>query len=130
MLKLGNLPRGGMIVTGVLVAIVTFLLGAASSGPAGAEDYPSRLVRFIVPFPPGGGVDLVIRAAAQELGAKWGVPVIVENRAGAGGTIGTEAVYRAPPDGYTLLATVNQTITTAPYLFKSLQYEPSKLVPV
>jgi tripartite-type tricarboxylate transporter receptor subunit TctC len=87
-------------------------------------------VRFIVPFPPGGGVDLVIRAAAQELGSKWGAPVIVENRAGAGGTIGTEAVYRAPPDGYTLLATVNQTITTAPYLFKSLQYDPAKFVPV
>jgi len=95
-----------------------------------AEEYPSRLVRFIVPFPPGGGVDLVIRAAAQELSAKWGTPVIVENRAGAGGTIGTEAVYRAPPDGYTLLATVNQTITTAPYLFKALQYDPSRLTPV
>jgi tripartite-type tricarboxylate transporter receptor subunit TctC len=83
-----------------------------------------------VPFPAGGGVDLVIRAAAQELGKKWGTSVIVENRAGAGGTIGTEAVYRAAPDGYTLLATVNQTITTAPYLFKSLQYDPAKLMPV
>jgi len=83
-----------------------------------------------VPFPPGGGVDLVIRAAAQDLSTKWGVPVVVENRAGAGGTIGTEAVYRAAPDGYTLLATVNQTITTAPYLFKSLQYDPTKLTPI
>ena len=131
MLKFGNSPGGGAMVTRILLAVTAVLLGAASIGPAGAEDYPSRLVRFIVPFPPGGGVDLVIRAAAQELGKKWGTSVIVENRAGAGGTIGTEeAVYRAPPDGYTLLATVNQTITTAPYLFKSLQYDPAKLTPV
>ena len=110
--------------------IAVLLIGASLHAAVHAQEYPSRLVRFIVPFPPGGGVDLVIRAAAQELSAKWGTPVIVENRAGAGGTIGTEAVYRAAPDGYTLLATVNQTITTAPYLFKSLQYDPSRLAPV
>ena len=97
---------------------------------AAEQDYPTRLVRIIVPFPPGGAVDLVIRAVAQELNSKWGTPVIVENRTGAGGTIGTEAVYRAAPDGYTLLATVNQTVTTAPYLFKSLPYDPSKLTPI
>lgn len=111
-------------------ALAVLLIGAGLHAAVHAQEYPSRLVRFIVPFPPGGGVDLVIRAAAQELSSKWGTPVIVENRAGAGGTIGTEAVYRAPPDGYTLLATVNQTITTAPYLFKSLQYDPSRLAPV
>jgi tripartite-type tricarboxylate transporter receptor subunit TctC len=110
--------------------LLTVLPAVALADLAHAQDYPSRLVRFIVPFPPGGGVDLVIRAAAQELSTKWGTPVIVENRTGAGGTIGTEAVYRAPPDGYTLLATVNQTITTAPYLFKSLPYDPSKLTPI
>lgn len=113
-----------------VIACAMSLLAVASAGVAQPQSYPSRLVRFIVPFPPGGGVDLVIRAAAQELGTKWGTTVIVENRAGAGGTIGTDAVYRAPPDGYTLLATVNQTITTAPYLFKSLQYDPAKLTPV
>jgi tripartite-type tricarboxylate transporter receptor subunit TctC len=83
-----------------------------------------------VPFPAGGGVDLVIRAAAQELTTKWGTAVIVENRPGAGGTVGTDAVFRAAPDGYTLLATVNQTITTAPFLFKSLAYDPAKFAPV
>jgi tripartite-type tricarboxylate transporter receptor subunit TctC len=111
-------------------AVAVVLAGLAFTGTARAEIFPSHLVRFIVPFPAGGGVDLVIRAAAQQLGEKWGVPVIIENRPGAGGTIGTEAVYRAQPDGYTLLATVNQTITTAPYLFKSLQYDPLKLSPV
>jgi tripartite-type tricarboxylate transporter receptor subunit TctC len=113
-----------------LRALVALLPGVGSATVVHAQNYPSHLVRFIVPFPPGGGVDLVIRAAAQQLSSKWGTQVIVENRAGAGGTIGTEAVSRATPDGYTLLATVNQTITTAPYLFKSLQYEPSKLTPV
>jgi tripartite-type tricarboxylate transporter receptor subunit TctC len=95
-----------------------------------AQKFPSRPVHFIVPFPAGGGVDLVIRAAAQELTTKWGIAVIVENRPGAGGTVGTDVVFRAAPDGYTLLATVNQTITTAPFLFKSLAYDPAKLVPV
>jgi tripartite-type tricarboxylate transporter receptor subunit TctC len=138
MLKLGSpvlrsgkaSPAGGLMIGRLLGALVVLLFSAGLMDPAGAEDYPSRLVRFIVPFPPGGGVDLVIRAAAQDLSTKWGVPVIIENRVGAGGTIGTEAVYRAPADGYTLLATVNQTITTAPYLFKSLQYDPSKFAPV
>src|SRR5882757_7535562 len=111
-------------------AFISLAVSAGLSSIVHAQTYPSRLVRFIVPFPAGGGVDLVIRAAAQELSSKWGTPVIVENRAGAGGTIGTDAVYRAAPDGYTLLATVNQTITTAPYLFKSLQYDPSKFAPV
>jgi tripartite-type tricarboxylate transporter receptor subunit TctC len=113
-----------------LPALVALLPGIGFTTAVHAQSYPSHLVRFIVPFPPGGGVDLVIRAAAQELSAKWGTQVIIENRPGAGGTIGTEAVFRAAPDGYTLLATVNQTITTAPYLFKSLQYDPSKLAPV
>jgi tripartite-type tricarboxylate transporter receptor subunit TctC len=124
-------PRRATGACGFVMLAAIVLLQVAGWASAGhAQDYPSHQVRFIVPFPPGGGVDLVIRAAAQELSAKWGVPVIIENRPGAGGTIGTEAVYRAPPDGYTLLATVNQTITTAPYLFKSLQYDPSKLTPV
>jgi tripartite-type tricarboxylate transporter receptor subunit TctC len=115
------------LVRCVGVALV-LTMGLASG--AGAQNFPSHLVRFVVPFPAGGGVDLVIRAAAQELNAAWGVPVIVENRPGAGGTIGTDAVFRASPDGYTLLATVNQTITTAPFLFKSLAYDPAKLVPI
>jgi tripartite-type tricarboxylate transporter receptor subunit TctC len=122
--------RAQGIAAFTLRAIVALLPGVGSAAAVHAQSYPSHLVRFIVPFPPGGGVDLVIRAAAQQLSSQWGTQVIVENRAGAGGTIGTEAVSRAPPDGYTLLATVNQTITTAPYLFKSLQYDPSKLTPV
>jgi len=131
----GFLVSGSRVVGRAVAWLAATLLVASLqvARPAlagGVQDYPSRLVRIIVPFPPGGGVDVVIRAVAHELGSKWGTPVVIENRAGAGGTIGTEAVYRAPPDGYTLLATVNQTVTTAPYLFKSLQYDPSKLTPI
>ncbi|MEH2549293.1 tripartite-type tricarboxylate transporter receptor subunit TctC [Bradyrhizobium sp. AZCC 2262] len=118
------------IATLAVGAFIALAISAGLASAVHAQSYPSRLVRFVVPFPAGGGVDLVIRAAAQELSSKWGTPVIVENRVGAGGTVGTEAVFRAAPDGYTLLATVNQTITTAPYLFKSLQYDPSKFTPI
>jgi tripartite-type tricarboxylate transporter receptor subunit TctC len=134
-----NEPRSGrwvaqpgrrLLIAKIVRFLLATLLAAATMDGALAQDYPSRLIRFVVPFPAGGGVDLVIRAAAQELSTKWRTPIIVENRTGAGGTIGAEAVFRAPPDGYTLLATVNQTITTAPYLFKSLQYDPLKLTPI
>jgi tripartite-type tricarboxylate transporter receptor subunit TctC len=113
---------------GCISLALMLMLGLATG--AAAQNFPSHTVRFIVPFPAGGGVDLVIRAAAQELATKWGTAVIVENRPGAGGTVGTDAVFRATPDGYTLLATVNQTITTAPFLFKSLAYDPAKFAPV
>jgi tripartite-type tricarboxylate transporter receptor subunit TctC len=112
------------------LVLASLLLGLGVATAAHAEDFPSRVVRFIVPFPPGGGVDLVIRAAAQELGTLWRTSVIIENRPGAGGIVGTETVFRAAPDGYTLLATVNQTITTAPFLYKSLRYDPSQLTPI
>jgi tripartite-type tricarboxylate transporter receptor subunit TctC len=82
---------------------------------ASAEAYPTRPVRLIAPFPPGGVVDLFARLIGEPLSERLGQPVIIENRAGAGGNVGTEAVVRAPPDGYTLLFltssnTINQTL--------------------
>src|SRR5689334_24978870 len=71
--------------------------------PAAAQSYPSRPIRFIVPFPPGGGNDVVGRIVAQKLNEAFGVPVVVDNRGGAGGTIGTDVTSKAPPDGYTML---------------------------
>jgi tripartite-type tricarboxylate transporter receptor subunit TctC len=76
------------------------LLGAL---PAFAQQYPARPIRFIVPFPPGGGVDIVARAVGEKLSPRLGQPVIVENKPGAGTTIGTEAAARSAPDGYTFL---------------------------
>jgi tripartite-type tricarboxylate transporter receptor subunit TctC len=102
------------------VFLVTF------AGIANAQTYPTQTVRIVVPFPPGGGVDILIRAVAAELTPKWGKPVIIENKAGAGSMIGAEAVARADPDGHTLMATVNPTLTTNRFLYKSLPYDPDK----
>lgn len=98
---------------------------------ARAQSWPARAVRIVIPFPPGGGIDILVRAAAQELAARWGQPVVVENRPGAGGVIGTEAVAHAAPDGYTLLGTTNQTITAGRFLYRALPYDPDRdLAPV
>jgi tripartite-type tricarboxylate transporter receptor subunit TctC len=87
----------------------------AFSRTASAEAYPTRPARLIAPFPPGGVVDLFARLIGEPLSERLGQPVIIENRAGAGGNVGTAVVVRAPPDGYTLLAltssnTINQTL--------------------
>ena len=84
------------------------LLGAAclvltATGLATAQDYPTRPVRMIIPFPPGGSNDVVGRLIAIKLGDRLGKQVVVDNRSGAGGVIGTEVVAKSPPDGYTLL---------------------------
>jgi len=94
--------------------------------PARADSaFPTRLVRLIVAFPPGGTNDAIARLLAQRLGEQWGQPVIVDNRAGAGGTIGTELVARAEPDGYTLLVTPPGPITTNAALYAKLPYDPA-----
>src|SRR6186713_1871852 len=88
-----------------------FLAGAASSalaltaGAARAAEWPERLVRLVVPFPPAGAIDVVARLIAPSLQQIWGKDVVIENRPGAGGNIGNELVARAAPDGYTLLLT-------------------------
>jgi tripartite-type tricarboxylate transporter receptor subunit TctC len=97
---------------------------------ARAQGYPTRPVRFIVPFPASGPSDVLARFYGQKLSQRWNQPVVVENRVGATGTIGTEAVVRAPPDGYTLLFTADLPITMAPALLK-LRYDPQRdLAPV
>src|SRR5258707_4548978 len=102
----------------------------AVSRIAGAQAYPSRPVRFIVPFPASGPSDVLARFYGQKLSQRWNQPVVVENRVGATGTIGTEAVARSPPDGYTLLFTADLPITMAPALLK-LRYDPRRdLAPV
>ena len=111
-----------------------FLLWALLAGfvlPAAAQDaYPAKPVRFVVPFPAGGPADVLVRLYAQKLGERWGKPAIVENRVGATGTIGADAVVKAPPDGYTLLFTVDLPIVMAPALFTP-PYDPKRdLVPV
>ena len=111
------------------VWLATFL-----AAPAWAQDpapgYPSRAIRVIVPFPAGGAADALPRIVAERLAARWGQPVIVENRAGASGSIGAEAVWRAEPDGYTLLATPPAPLVINPSLYHKLAYDPAQFVPV
>ncbi len=99
------------------------LLLAASS--AFAQAYPSKPVRFIVPFPPGGGVDVVARSMGQKMSESWGQQILVDNRPGAGGNIGAEAVARATPDGYTVLVTTTGH-AVAPSLYRKLPFDPIK----
>jgi tripartite-type tricarboxylate transporter receptor subunit TctC len=89
------------------------------------EPYPSRPVRFILPFPPGGGTDILGRLIAERLAAALGQPVVVENRGGAGGNVGAEAAARAAPDGYTLVL-VAPSLAISPSLYAKLNYDPVK----
>ena len=90
---------------------------------AHAEDYPTRAIRIVVPFSPGGAVDGPTRLIAQELGKRLGQPVVVENKPGAGATIGTDVVAKAPPDGYTLLL-ASQTNAISATLYRKLPFDP------
>jgi len=102
-----------------VVAVPTLLCG----GAAHAEDYPSRSIRVVVPFSPGGAVDGPMRLIAQELGKRLGQAVVVENKPGAGATIGTDVVAKAPPDGYTLLL-ASQTNAISATLYSKLPFDP------
>lgn len=101
-----------------------FLALLFSVPAAGQEAYPSRPVKFVVPFPPGGPLDVPARLIAQRLTEHWGRPVVVENQAGASGSIGANAVSRAAPDGYTLLVTVDIPLTMYPAVATRLPYDP------
>lgn len=99
------------------------LLGAL---PAGAQDYPTRAITLIVPYPPAGGVDAMARIVADKLSIALGRPVVVDNRGGGGGLIGTRAVLKAAPDGYTLLLGHTGTISINPSLYANAGYDPRK----
>lgn len=90
------------------------------------QGWPSKPVHIVVPFAPGGGIDVLTRAIMAELGNRWKQPIIIDNKAGAGSLIGAEAVAKAAPDGYTLMATVNQTLVANRFLYRSLPYDPDK----
>jgi len=106
--------------------ITTVALAAIGPSQALAQAYPTRPVRLVVPFPPGGSTDIVARIVAQRLGERIGQPLVVENRGGAGGTIGTEAVAKAAPDGYVLGFASTSTHAVAPAVYAKLGYDPVK----
>jgi tripartite-type tricarboxylate transporter receptor subunit TctC len=105
--------------------LAAVLFGAALAAPlqAVAQAYPSKPLRMIVNFPAGGSVDVMGRAIAQKLSERLGQPVVVENRAGAGGNIGAEVVATAPADGYTILMTNGATLVTNPHLYRNTPFD-------
>ncbi len=106
-------------------------LATAYALAAGAQNYPTKPVRIVVPFPAGGGVDLTARTVGQKLTDYLGQQVVIDNRAGAAGTIGAEHVAKSAPDGYTLLVAGPGSVAVAPLLFPKLGYNPLKdLAPI
>jgi tripartite-type tricarboxylate transporter receptor subunit TctC len=107
------------------------LTSAFSSVESEAQDgYPSRLVRIVVPYPPGGGTDTLARLLADQLSRKWGQSAIVENIGGAAGNIGAAEVARAAGDGYTLLIASPGPIATNSFLYREMPYDPARWVPI
>ena len=115
-----------MTIASRSAAAIAAAFVAIACGGAFAQTYPSKPVRMIVPFPAGGATDIVARLIAQKLTESWGVQVIVDNRAGAGGTIGSDLAAKAPPDGYTVLMGTSSTHAVAPSLYSKLAYDPVK----
>ncbi len=118
--------RRHALIAGLGVAIAAVLAATALR----AADYPDHPIRVIVSVPAGGGVDTVTRLVTAKMQAILGQSMVVENRAGVGGSIAAEYVFTSPPDGYTLLASQPSPITTNPLLYKSLNYDPAQLTPV
>jgi tripartite-type tricarboxylate transporter receptor subunit TctC len=124
----GRLRQGGAAMPTVTIRALTLLAAVAAwtlapFAPAAAQDYPSRPVRFIVPYAAGGSGDLLARLLGHKLAAIWGQQVVVDNRAGGGGLIGTEAAARSEPDGYTLYLATDGPLTIAASLYKRVPYD-------
>ncbi len=121
------LRRGAFIAALGIVAAGT---AAAAAWAQGAANFPDRPIRVIVSVPAGGGVDAITRLVAAKMQTLLGQPMVVENRAGVGGSVAADYVFHSTPDGYTLLASQPSPITTNPYLYKSLNYDPTQLTPI
>ena len=108
------------------IGAVLIAFALLHGAPAGAQEFPARIVKLVVPYPPGGGVDGLARPFADRLSRIWGQTVIVENKPGASTMIGGAEVARAPADGHTLFFTTDSSITSNPHLFKKMMYDPTK----
>lgn len=106
--------------------VSAFVLSSVLVTPAAAQPYPSRVVKLIVPQTPGGATDVFARKIGQLLSEKWGQPVVIENRAGAGGVVGTDVVAKSAPDGYTLLVTYAGSQAINPSLYQKIPFDSVK----
>jgi tripartite-type tricarboxylate transporter receptor subunit TctC len=114
----------------VLRAAVIFFALLAAPQPAAAQAFPGKPVKFIVPFPAGGINDILARIVADKLQVKWGQPIVIEQRTGAGGNIGADAAAQAEPDGHTLLIAPPGPLSINGTLYKKLTYKPEDFVPI
>jgi tripartite-type tricarboxylate transporter receptor subunit TctC len=110
----------------VLASLLAACLGVVGVGPAASQQYPSRIVKMIVPFPPGGPIDTMARLVAHQMSVRLGQEVVVENRPGAGSTLGSKAAAGAEADGYTLLFGSSGSLAVAPALYPKLGFDPLK----
>jgi tripartite-type tricarboxylate transporter receptor subunit TctC len=101
-------------------------LALAFAPAAEAQSYPNKSIRIVVPYPAGGGIDLIARAVGNQLTQRWGQPVIIENKPGSGTIAAAENVAKSAPDGYTLMLTTDSTITINPHLYPKLPYDPAR----
>jgi tripartite-type tricarboxylate transporter receptor subunit TctC len=109
---------------------IALALGLTVVGQAAAQTFPDRAVKIIVPFPAGGTADAVPRIVGEWLSRKWGQPIVIENHTGAAGNIGAELVYRAAPDGYTLLSAPPPPLVINQNLYPKLGFDPTKFEPI
>jgi len=120
-----------MIRRVTFICLLALLSLAGLAGPGHAQSgFPSHTVRIVVPFPPGGINDVLARIMADKLQAKWGQPVVIENKTGAGGNIGADVVAQAPPDGYTLFIAPPGPLAINQSLYRQLSYKPDEFVPI
>jgi tripartite-type tricarboxylate transporter receptor subunit TctC len=109
------------------IALLAIIAGCGSAPAAADETYPSRLVKVILPFPPGSTLDALARV---QMAQKWGQAVVIENITGGGGNIGTDRFARAAPDGYTLLFSPPGPLTINPLIYSDVTFDPAKFVPM
>jgi len=122
--------RQGAIGRLLLAAACGVAVLAALPPRSQAQDYPTRSVRILVPFPAGGSADVIPRLVGDFLSRKWGHPVVVENRPGAAGNIGSEIIYKAEPDGYSLLSAPPPPLVINHNLYPKLNFDPTRFIPI
>src|SRR5579871_1577628 len=117
-------PMSGLGVSLCILALASVLAGSGDA--ARAQSYPTRSITLIIPFPPGGSTSIVGRVIADKMSQLLGQAIVVDNRGGAGGTVGTKAAAKSEPDGYTLLLGYTGTLAIGPSLYRNVGYDPRK----
>ncbi len=119
------MPLNRLIAAACLMACSIAVHAQVTSTGSG-QGYPNKTIRIVVPYPAGGGIDLISRAIGNQLSQRWGQPVVIENKPGSGTIVAAEGVAKAAPDGYTLMVTTDSTISVNPHLYARLPYDPVK----